>query len=60
MALSRLRQAETAKEEVNLVQDAVQNLSGVLFGHERLVRVFGTKQQIVNGQSVSNMDLVIL
>ena len=28
----------------------IQNLSGVLFGNERLVRVFSTKQHIINGQ----------
>ena len=37
-----------------------KKLSGVLFGNERLVRVFSTKQHIVDGQSVRHMDLVVL
>ena len=37
----------------------MQNLSGVLFGNERLVRIFSTQQHIVDRQSARNTDLVI-
>ena len=37
----------------------IQNLSGVLFGNERLVRVFSKQQHIVDRQSAGNTDLVI-
>ena len=38
----------------------IQNLSGVLFGNERLVRGFSSQQNIVDGQLVRNTQSICM